>query len=223
MTIRMAGGAQVAEQVSKHLDAVDNTCTPCAEVDETVLDYGHVRYRCADARTVTLSNPGNVFVHFRLIGSPHTPFRPRPSLPANLSLPACSRQAGSLALILTLVPLYHTESGAAAAGDEHLGFIRSARPGSPRSGVDGGNVSARDWLTAEPTFGLLMPGAPPSLAPGFTRLQPADLPLVCARAAGARGMDTRCECGLASRLKVCDCNPMLKVCSGCMRLHGGGG
>ena len=94
MTIRMAGGAQVAEQVSKHLDAVDNTCTPCAEVDETALNYGYVRYRCAEARTVTLSNPGNVFVHFRLIGSPHTPLRPPPSRPPSEPFLACLRQAG---------------------------------------------------------------------------------------------------------------------------------
>jgi len=57
----------VAEQVSKHLDEVDNTCTPCAEVDGSSLTFEHVRYRCVQTQSIHLTNPGKVFVHFRLV------------------------------------------------------------------------------------------------------------------------------------------------------------
>jgi hypothetical protein len=42
----------VAEQVSKHLDEVDNTCTPCAEVDASSLTFEHVRYRCVQVSCI---------------------------------------------------------------------------------------------------------------------------------------------------------------------------
>ena len=77
----------VAEQVSKHLDEVDNTCTPCAEVDASSLTFEHVRYRCVQVIYIYIyiciymyiyvyvyiyirihvRNPGKVFVHLRFV------------------------------------------------------------------------------------------------------------------------------------------------------------
>jgi hypothetical protein len=84
-----------------------------------------VRYRRAATRVVTITNPGKVFVHFRVFG--HEP-------------PAACFPDGS-------------KQGSAGGGD-------SSKNGRGGGGGGGGIplLPGEDWLSVEPSFGLLMPG-----------------------------------------------------------------
>jgi phosphatidylinositol-bisphosphatase len=118
----------VAEQVSKHLDDIDNTCAPCAHVSRTHLHFAEARYRCAQAQTVTVSNAGKVFAHFQLL--PQQDLENGADAGQRLSWRGGAQGGGGVA------------GGGSSAGKKRQ---RAAQRGS-------------EWLTAEPSFGLLMPG-----------------------------------------------------------------
>lgn len=58
----------VHADIVKQLDRADNACVPQAEISQReVLLFEDVRYRTTHRKEVTLSNPGQVYTHFRII------------------------------------------------------------------------------------------------------------------------------------------------------------